>query len=114
MRKKGAVFEQKAKAFLIEQGLTFKAANVTFKGGELDLVMLDSTTIVFVEVRHRGLSSFVTAVESVSKAKIQKWQKAASLYLLGLGLSLDTTDCRFDLVTFDGDEPPCWFPNFLG
>ena len=47
-RQQGARFEHKARLFLESQGLTFLAANQNFKCGELDIVMLDQDTIVFV------------------------------------------------------------------
>lgn len=114
MRKQGADFEQKAKVFLENQGLKFIAQNQNFKVGELDLVMLDGSTIVFVEVRQRKNATFGSAVESINYAKQQKWQKAANLWLAKQNQSLDTANCRFDVVAFEGNNPPLWIQNFLG
>ncbi|QIW15304.1 YraN family protein [Pasteurellaceae bacterium RH1A] len=114
MRSQGAVFEAKARQFLEAQGLRFVAANQTFKCGELDLIMQAGRTWVFVEVRQRKSARFGSAVESISYAKQQKWLKAANLWLARQQQSLDTADCRFDVVAFDGDKPPVWIPNFLG
>lgn len=114
MRKQGADFEQKAKAFLEAQGLNFIAQNQAFKVGELDLVMKQDSTIVFVEVRQRKSAVFGCAVESIDYRKQQKWQKAANLWLAKQNQSLDTADCRFDVIAFDGDNPPLWIKNFLG
>lgn len=114
MRKQGADFEQKAKAFLEMQGLSFLAQNQTFKVGELDLVMLDGSTVVFVEVRQRKNTNFGSAVESIDYRKQQKWQKAANLWLAQRNQSLETADCRFDVVAFEGNNPPLWIKNFLG
>ncbi|WP_455732030.1 YraN family protein, partial [Burkholderia stabilis] len=50
----GAAFEQRARQFLERRGLVFVAANVTMRGGELDLVMREPDgMLVFVEVRAR-------------------------------------------------------------
>ncbi|HEM7884866.1 MULTISPECIES: YraN family protein [Burkholderia cepacia complex] len=50
----GAAFEQRARQFLERHGLGFVAANVTMRGGELDLVMREPDgMLVFVEVRAR-------------------------------------------------------------
>lgn len=114
MRKQGAEFEQKAKAFLETQGLRLIAQNQTFKVGELDLVMKHGSTIVFVEVRQRKSANFGSAVESINYHKQQKWQKAANLWLARRNQSLDTADCRFDVVAFEGNHPPLWIKNFLG
>lgn len=113
-RSQGAIFEQKAKQFLQQQGLTFIAQNQTFKGGELDLIMLDGTTLVFVEVRQRKNNQFGSAVESIDFRKQQKWLKVANLWLAQRNQSLDTADCRFDVVAFEGNQDPIWIRNFLG
>lgn len=114
MRQQGAIFEQKARAYLELQGLKFVAANQTFKCGELDLVMQDGATWVFVEVRQRKNATFGSALESINYAKQQKWLKAANLWLAARQQSLDTANCRFDVVAFEGNQPPVWVKNFLG
>ena len=47
-RQQGAGFEHQARLFLETKGLKFIAANQYFKCGELDLIMQDDQTIVFV------------------------------------------------------------------
>lgn len=114
-RSQGSIYEQKARIYLETQGLKFIAANQTFKCGELDLVMTDGDTIVFVEVRQRKSNRFGSAVESIDYRKQQKWINAANMWLFTKRKqSLDTTKCRFDVVAFEGDNPLLWLPNFLG
>ena len=114
-RSQGSIYEQKARAYLEMQGLKFIAANQTFKCGELDLVMADGDTVVFVEVRQRKSNRFGSAVESINYRKQQKWLNAANMWLFTKrNQSLDTAKCRFDVVAFEGDNPPLWLPNFLG
>ena len=114
-RSQGSLYEQKARAYLETQGLKFIAANQTFKCGELDLVMADGDTVVFVEVRQRKSNRFGSAVESIDYRKQQKWINAANIWLFTKrNQSLDTAKCRFDVVAFEGDNPPLWLPNFLG
>ena len=113
-RQQGAGFEHQARLFLQAQGLRFVAANQNFKCGELDLIMQDGSTLVFVEVRQRSNDAFGSAVESVDRRKQQKWLDAATLWLAAQGLSLEDTDCRFDLVAFGKTADDIqWFPNFL-
>ncbi|MDD0823221.1 YraN family protein [Mannheimia sp. AT1] len=113
-RQQGSFYEQKAREFLEAQGLNFVVANQHFKCGELDLIMQDGQTIVFVEVRQRKSNRFGSAVESVDYRKQQKWQNAANMWLLKQNQSLDTANCRFDVVAFEGNHTPLWIPNFLG
>lgn len=49
----GRRHEQFARRWLEQQGLTFVAQNVRFRRGEIDLIMRDSGTWVFTEVRYR-------------------------------------------------------------
>lgn len=114
-RQQGAEFEQKARDFLEKQGLKFIAANQSFKGGELDLIMQQHKTLVFVEVRQRKNNHFGSALESINYHKQQKWLHAANLWLQReYQQSLETADCRFDVVVFEGDDKPIWIENFLG
>jgi putative endonuclease len=92
--------EAAALAFLMARGLRPLARNVRFKGGELDLVMLDGDTLVFVEVRRRGRSDFGDAFDSVDARKARKLVLAARLYLQR-ETRHSQRDCRFDVVGFD-------------
>ena len=114
-RLQGANFEQKAREFLERNGLKFVAANQQFKCGELDSIMRQGDTFVFVEVRQRKSNRFGSAVESIDYRKQQKWLDAANMWLFTKHKqSLDTANCRFDVVAFEGNNPPLWIPNFLG
>ncbi len=110
-RQQGASFEHQARLFLESKGLKFIAANQNFKCGELDLIMSDKGTIVFVEVRQRSNNAFGSAIESVDWQKKQKWLNAANLWLAKRNLSLEDADCRFDLIAFG--KPPVIFNGFL-
>ena len=113
-RQQGASFEQQARLFLQSKGLKFIAANQHFKCGELDLIMQDGETIVFVEVRQRKNDFFGSAVESVDWQIQQKWLDAANMWLAKQDCSLEDTDCRFDLVAFGNTiQDLQWIPNFL-
>lgn len=114
MRRQGEYFEQQARAFLEAQGLVFIAQNQTFRVGELDLIMQQGETIVFVEVRQRKNARFGSALESIDYLKQQKWLNAANLWLMQRGASLDTANCRFDVVVFEGTQSLNWVQNFLG
>lgn len=113
-RQQGARFEYQARLFLESKGLQFIAANQSFKCGELDLIMLDQDTLVFIEVRQRCNTRFGSAIESVDWHKQQKWINAATLWLAQQDRSLEDTDCRFDLIAFGKTELDIeWIKNFL-
>ncbi|WP_348250355.1 YraN family protein, partial [Salmonella enterica] len=49
----GAAWEAAARRWLESKRLRFIAANVRERGGEIDLIMRDGKTAVFVEVSYR-------------------------------------------------------------
>jgi len=101
MRAAGAAFEQRACAELQRAGLKLLARNYTTRHGELDLVMMDRDTVVFVEVRHRLHSSRGDAAASVNAGKQSKLIKTAGLWLAAHSQHANRA-CRFDVVCYDG------------
>ena len=66
------------------------------KAGEIDLIMMDRDTIVFVEVKTRNNASHGIGVLAVDRSKQRRIARAAMLYLVSKGkLSMQ---CRFDIV----------------
>ena len=109
----GDAWELKARRWLEGKGLRFVAGNVRGRGGEIDLIMKDGQTIVFVEVRYRQSSRFGGAAASVTLAKQQKLLQTAHLWLARHNGSFDTVDCRFDVVAFTGNAID-WLKNAFG
>lgn len=101
MRAAGAAFEQRACTQLQRAGLSLLARNYTTRYGELDLVMLDGDTVVFVEVRHRLTRSRGDAAASVNHAKQSKLVRTAELWLASHAQHAHRP-CRFDVVAYDG------------
>ncbi|VWB87508.1 YraN family protein [Burkholderia latens] len=95
----GATFEQRARQFLERRGLAFVAANVTVRGGELDLVMrAPDGTLVFVEVRARRSTRHGGAAASVGWRKRRRVVAAALHFWVRHGAG---AACRFDVVAFE-------------
>tara|TARA_Y100001956_G_scaffold82350_1_gene102899 strand:+ start:3016 stop:3381 length:366 start_codon:yes stop_codon:yes gene_type:complete len=97
-RSTGQQYEAAAEKYLISCGLSLIERNFHAKGGEIDLIMRNGSTIVFVEVRYRTQQTFGHAAETVTRNKIQKLIKTANVWLMKKGLSVYSTDFRFDLV----------------
>ena len=111
-RTQGAHVEALAREFLLRQGLTPVAANANYRGGELDLVMRDGDTLVFVEVRYRrggGVGGgFGGGAASVDANKRRKLVHAAGLFLAA-HRELARAPCRFDVIDASGDpETPAF------
>lgn len=73
--------ERRAERYLRRRGLTLLARNYARRTGEIDLVMRDGETIVFVEVRFRGSGAWVDPLASVDAAKQARLARTAALYL---------------------------------
>jgi putative endonuclease len=101
MRAAGDVFELRARMQLERAGLKLLTRNFTTRHGELDLVMLERNTIVFVEVRYRKSASHGDAAASVTPAKQAKLIKAAQLWL-AQNPQHAQRPCRFDVMSYDG------------
>jgi len=101
MRTTGAAFEQRACKELERAGLKLLARNYTTRYGELDLVMRDGETVVFVEVRHRLHASYGDAAASVTATKRTRLIHTAQLWLAAHPQHAQRT-CRFDVVSYDG------------
>jgi putative endonuclease len=106
-RAQGARVEALAGDFLQRHGLKPVAANANYRGGELDLVMRDGETLVFVEVRYRrsaGTAStgFGGGAASVNASKRRKLVHAATQFLAA-HRDYSRAPCRFDVIDASGD-----------
>lgn len=104
----GSSAEARAEAYLRQQGLQPVARNWRCRFGEIDLIMRDCDTLVFVEVRLRNHRNFGDGFASVTASKQKKLLAAARQYLSAL---TSLPPCRFDVVSLRDDIPPDWLKN---
>lgn len=109
----GSYWEGYAENYLCQQGLTKVATNFRTKVGEIDLIMKDQETTVFIEVKFRKNAHFGGAISAVSISKQQKITKTAAFFLQQQGLNAYNTACRFDIVAIEGESNPeiIWLKN---
>ena len=96
---KGRDAEQAAISFLQSQKLILVTQNYHCRFGEIDLIMRDQATLVFIEVRMRTNDSFGGAAASITPSKQKKLLSTARHYLSMLN---HEPACRFDAVLFSG------------
>jgi len=96
--------ERLAEGFLARRGLTLVARNYRCRRGEIDLVMRDAGTLVFVEVRRRSSRAFGGALDSVDARKRARLVAATEHFLMTRRIG-DDRPCRFDVVAIDGRPP---------
>ena len=92
----GAEGERAAEKFLRRQRYTIVARNYRCPSGEVDLIALDRSTVVFVEVKTRTQPGFGNPLEAVDARKQRQIQRAAQYYLTAN--RLHDRDARFDVV----------------
>jgi putative endonuclease len=92
----GREAEAAALAFLRAKGLELVASNYRCRGGELDLVMHDGDTLVFVEVRYRSRGDYGGPIESIDRRKRRRLVTAARHFLQRHRWS--ERPCRFDVI----------------
>lgn len=108
----GQLAEDYAQRHLQQQGLRLLCRNWSCRSGELDLVMLDGDTVVFVEVRYRRHAAWGGALESVDLRKQQKLIKAAQLFLQKES-RWARHPCRFDVVAIGAAASDAGKPNWI-
>lgn len=105
----GQTAEAHAERYLTAQGLKRIARNWRCRFGEIDLIMREGDTLVFVEVRMRSHADFGGAAASIDAGKQRKLLAAAKLYLSALP---EIPPCRFDVVALtDQRAAPQWIKS---
>ncbi|MDD3265569.1 MAG: YraN family protein [Burkholderiales bacterium] len=108
-KQKGAAGESAASFFLQKNGLRLIVSNFYSRFGEIDLIMHDGDSYIFVEVKNRkaGIGS---GLESITRAKQMKLVKTAQFFMMKLGRDVN---CRFDAVILDDEGNVEWLKNII-
>lgn len=93
--------EQTAENWLCERGMHCEARRYRAADGEIDLVMIDGDTVVFVEVKSRPGRSAGAGLIAVTPAKRRRMTHAAQMFLIERGW-MDRS-VRFDVVEISAD-----------
>lgn len=96
----GRLAEDRALAYLNMQGLVLIKRNFRSRRGEIDLIMRDADTLVFVEVRRRRSRHFGGAAASITAVKRARLWQCAQFFLQRYP---SPPACRFDAVCIDGE-----------
>ena len=99
----GKSAEALAENYLAGMGLVSVSRNYRCRQGEIDLIMRDGETLVFVEVRYRKSGDYGTALETVTATKQHKILVAAQFYIQKQKVD-DTIPLRFDVIGITGNN----------
>lgn len=94
--------EARAERYLLNLGYGLLARRFRLRNGEIDLVMEDRSTVVFVEVRRRGSPRGGDPLESVGPRKRARIIRAARVFLAMR--RLHDRPCRFDVVAVRDED----------
>lgn len=94
--------------YLQHQALTLIAKNWQSPYGEIDLIMKDNNTLVFIEVRYRKQNNWGHPLETITQSKRHKIITTAQLFLQKNKQWL-INPCRFDVIsiTENINDHPC-------
>ena len=102
-RKKGQEAEALACNYLMQKGLKLIEQNYYCRGGEIDLIMEDKGSVVFIEVRMRNNPNFGSGAESVDWRKQRKLTMAA-MHFLQHHPKLAQQPARFDVIAINRQQ----------
>ncbi len=103
--------EQQAKKWLQKQGLKILSENYRCKGGEIDLIALRESTLIFFEVKFRKSTDYGHPAEMVNSKKQQHIIGCAQQYLIKHPQYQDLA-MQFDVLTFTADQSaPEWIED---
>jgi putative endonuclease len=94
----GRQAETRAWQYLRERGLRLRERNYRSRRGELDLVVEDGDSLVFVEVRYRSHPGYGSGAESVDRRKQARLIACAQHYMQRHP-QLARRPCRFDVIS---------------
>lgn len=106
----GKQAEDLAEQYLRQQGLVTLARNYHCRRGEIDLIMQQHDTLVFVEVKYRYQTNFGQAAEFFDQRKRAKIEAAISHYLHNNNLNPAMLAQRIDVLAIDGQQIK-WLKN---
>ncbi len=104
----GQAAEDRALAFLLQQGGELVARNWHCRYGEIDLIVKLDNKLLFVEVKFRKSNAFGGAPYSITPNKLAKLQRSVEYYLQINQLNVSW---RLDAILLQGNQPPQWIKN---
>ena len=80
-KRKGLHYEDLAKNYLVQHGLTLLRQNYHSRFGEIDLIMLQQEVLCFIEVKYRNSMGFGGAASAIPTQKQRKIVKTALIFI---------------------------------
>ncbi|WP_192867815.1 YraN family protein [Thaumasiovibrio subtropicus] len=111
-RHKGQAYEAQAEQYLRRQGLVACQRNFQIRGGEIDLIMRDGDTWVFIEVKYRQSEQYGSGLDAIDHRKLKRLKRTALFWLKQQNINSHMAAFRFDVVYIFGNTTE-WLKNIL-
>ncbi len=108
-RKTGQQYEDKAAAYLEQCGFTILERNFRCRQGEVDIIGLHESCLVFVEVKYRKNAAAGAGEEAVGLIREQKVCQVSDYYRL-VHPKRQERQIRYDVIAFCGEQIT-WYRN---
>lgn len=105
--------ESRALDYLQAKGLQFVVRNYRCKCGEIDLILREQETWIFVEVKFRQSEDYGRSIEQLTPQKQRRVLNAVRVFLVDNHLNEFHTPIRIDLVALT-DSSIEWIKNVTG
>ena len=106
----GTLGEAAAVAYLNRQGVRILERNYRSRYGEIDIIGMDDSGLVIVEVKARNGPACGDPAEAVDYRKIRRICRTYNHYRMIHGIT-DFTPVRFDVIEIDRDYHCHWIRN---
>ena len=93
--------EDQAVTYLKKKKYKIIERNVHLPPGEIDIVAMQDTSYIFIEVKYRTTDLYGKGFEAVDHRKQERIRRAAILYCQQKKIE---ALCRFDVISIDGTE----------
>jgi putative endonuclease len=105
---KGKEGEEKAIAYLLNQGIEIIERNYRAGKFELDIIARQAPFLLIIEVKFRKNNAYGYPEHSVTETKFRNMQNAAVVYM---EQQLYEGPVRYDVIAITNNQEPIWFKD---
>lgn len=103
-RESGRSGEKLAENYLISKGYKFVARNFKVHPGEVDLIFIDGTDLVFIEVKSWKYLSFPDLEYSIDRRKQWRIIAVSKIFMADNWSACKDYNARYDVIFIDRNE----------
>ena len=90
--------EETAERYLRKKGYKIIERNFRCRLGEIDIIALYRTQLVFIEVKTRQNQRYGLPCEAITSQKLRHLKKSAAYFIVTAGMLIQFEDLRLDVI----------------